>query len=247
MADTTTTAFELTQPEVGGSEDTWGEKLNTNFEIIDSLLSGTTASNGYAEIKPDLSGGLWKIDGVAVTSTAAEINYLSGVTSNIQTQFDNISMASAYPVGSVYINAAVSTNPATLLGFGTWESFGTGRVLVGVDSSDTSFDTLGETGGSKDAVVVSHTHDDTFSVGNTDLSGTFSGKGGVFDAATGKFSASSSETQLDNISGANYYSTVSFAGNHNHPLSGSVSSEGVSGTDANLQPYITVYMWKRTA
>ena len=105
MADLTTTAFELTQPEVGGSEDTWGTKLNTNFEIIDSLLSGTTASNGYAEIKPDLSGGLWKIDGVAVTSTAAELNvldgipatltatelgYVDGVTSSIQTQIDTL-------------------------------------------------------------------------------------------------------------------------------------------------------------
>ena len=82
MADTTTTHFELTQPEVGGSEDTWGTKLNTNLEIIDSLLSGTTASNGYAEIKPDLSGGLWKIDGVAVTSTAAELNLLDGSVAN---------------------------------------------------------------------------------------------------------------------------------------------------------------------
>lgn len=105
MADTTTTTFELTQPEVGGSEDTWGTKLNTNFEIIDSLLSGTTASNGYAEIKPDLSGGEWKIDGVAVTSTAAELNaldgipatltatelgYVDGVTSSIQTQLDTL-------------------------------------------------------------------------------------------------------------------------------------------------------------
>jgi len=54
-----------------------------------------------------------------------------------------------YPVGSIYTNVSVATSPATLFGFGTWESFGAGRVLVGLNSGDTSFDTLGETGGSK--------------------------------------------------------------------------------------------------
>lgn len=54
----------------------------------------------------------------------------------------------SFPVGSVFISA-VSTNPATLLGYGTWSSLGEGRVLVGVDTSDPDFDTVLETGGSK--------------------------------------------------------------------------------------------------
>jgi hypothetical protein len=53
-----------------------------------------------------------------------------------------------YPVGSVFI-AVVSTNPNTLLGYGTWSAFGAGRVLVGLNSGDTDFDTAEETGGSK--------------------------------------------------------------------------------------------------
>ena len=97
MADTTTTTYSLTKPEVGASEDTWGTKLNTNFDTIDDLLDGTTA------IAPNLTAGSWQVGGVAVTSTAAElnildgatattaeVNYLSGVTSAIQTQIDNI-------------------------------------------------------------------------------------------------------------------------------------------------------------
>ncbi len=74
MADTTTSPFGLTLIEVGASEDTWGTKINANTTAIDNLLDGTTA------IYPNLSEGLWKVGGVAVTSTAAELNILDGVT-----------------------------------------------------------------------------------------------------------------------------------------------------------------------
>ena len=65
---------------------------------------------------------------------------ITGVTATI---------ANAYPVGSIYMNASNATNPGSLLGFGSWSSFGAGRVLVGIDSSDTDFDGAEETGGSK--------------------------------------------------------------------------------------------------
>jgi hypothetical protein len=74
MADTTTTTYGLTKPEVGASENTWGTKLNLNLDAIDDLLDGTT------EIKPNLTQGQWEISGVAVTATANELNVLDGVT-----------------------------------------------------------------------------------------------------------------------------------------------------------------------
>lgn len=161
--------------------------------------------------------------GSATSGQIANVGYVSAVI--------NAAKAALYPVGSIYINATDSTNPGTLLGFGTWTAFGAGRVPVGFNASDPLFDTAEETGGSKDAVVVSHTHTAT-DAGHTHsytdkfLSATSGNYGNLNDEGTLTTETRSSATGFANIT---------------------VASTGVSGTNANLQPYITVYMWKRTA
>lgn len=75
MADTTTTTYSLTKPEVGASDNTWGGKINDNLDAIDDLLDGTTP------IAPNLTAGSWEIGGTAVTATAAELNVLDGIIS----------------------------------------------------------------------------------------------------------------------------------------------------------------------
>lgn len=124
-----------------------------------------------------------------------------------------------YPVGSIYISV-VSTNPGTLFG-GTWTAFGAGKTLVGLNASETEFDTVEETGGAKTHTlqtteIPSHTH---------------------------------SKTQNISTTGANADA------NYMPPVTGTVSTTRSFTTDAtggggshnNLQPYIVVYMWKRTA
>ena len=118
MADTTTTTYGLTKPEVGASADTWGNKINTNLDSLDDLLDGTTA------IKPNLSLGLWKVGGTAVTSSAAELNILDGVTATasqisavVQLPGRNLIMNGQGRINQrVYVNgtATVAANQYTL-------------------------------------------------------------------------------------------------------------------------------------
>lgn len=140
-------------------------------------------------------------------------------------------LQAAYPVGSIYINATNSTNPATLLGFGTWTAFGAGRVPVGFNTADPLFDTAEETGGSKDAIVVSHTHTtDGAGAHNHRLQATGHDTGGTALSSLGLTTTYLNSTYIEGV------------GDHTH----TISTTGSSGTNANLQPYITVYMWKRT-
>lgn len=144
----------------------------------------------------------------------------------------------AWPVGSVFI-AVVSTSPATLLGGGTWSAFGAGRMLVGRDSGDTDFDTAEETGGSKtSSAVVNHTH----AVNVTDpghaheQTAPTSASGGANRFATDT-NASGADTAGNN---ATQSATTGITATTANPAGG-VSSFSL------MNPYIVVYMWKRTA
>lgn len=127
-----------------------------------------------------------------------------------------------YPVGSVYINATNSTNPSTLLGFGTWVAFGAGRVPVGIDSGDTDFDTAEETGGAKThtltvSEIPSHVHgSELVSLNDDEGRETFS------------------NNRLENVA-------------ERATFEGDTDPTGGGDSHNNLQPYIVVYMWKRTA
>ena len=122
-----------------------------------------------------------------------------------------------YPIGAIY-TSVVSTTPATLFG-GTWSAFGAGRVLVGLDAADTDFDTVEETGGAKTVTL-----DTTMIPAHTH----------VENAPT---SASSGALKFGIDTNA---SGVQDSGNVTGSTGGGLAHN-------NVQPYIIVYRWKRTA
>jgi hypothetical protein len=171
---------------------------------------------------------------IAVTQSTSDDSTKIATTAFVQDIADAIKSA-LYPVGSIYTNATSSTNPGTLLGFGTWTAFGAGRVMVGFDSGNALFDTAEETGGSANAINVSHTHTATSTVTDPGHIHTTLGYGSGNSATY----ANGGGVAQTNNSTASATTGIS--------VSTSISTEGSSGTNANYQPYITVYMWKRTA
>lgn len=119
-----------------------------------------------------------------------------------------LSAKKMFPVGSIFITVT-NTNPQTFLG-GTWVAFGQGRTLVGVDTSQTEFNTVQKTGGEK---------------------------------INSQLNCGSTEYGYGN--GATDRGYVDRTIVRKTPLSAEHGE--ISAQISNLQPYITVYFWRRTA
>jgi hypothetical protein len=200
-----------------------GTEINTEFVNI-SVAIATKADLASPTFTgtPSLPTGT-----TAVTQTAGNNSTLLATTAFVQA-----AIALLYPVGSIYTNATNATNPGTLLGFGTWTAFGAGRVMVGFDSGNALFDTAEETGGSADAITVSHTH-----TANVTDPGHAHSYAAFIDGGLGHASGATTNDAPASLT----------TGSNTTGISVGIVSTGTSGTNANYQPYITVYMWKRTA
>jgi len=194
--------------------------------------AGTT----YGSLTND-SGNLKIFSGTTLAATFSGANVTFAGT--VSDSSGNIASA-AYPVGAVFI-AVVSTNPSSLLGFGTWAAFGTGRMLIGIDGSDSDFDTVEETGGAKTVTLsASQIPEHTHNLYSTNYQG---GDDAAWanDATDGLISGNNIN-RVPRSSSAN--------SGKGARLTGATAQElGTSGGSAhdNMPPYIAVYMWKRTA
>lgn len=139
-----------------------------------------------------------------------------------------LTLQQVYPIGCIY-TSTVATNPNTVFGFGTWSQFGQGRVLVGQDSGQTEFDVVEETGGAKTHTLTSnempaHTH-----VQNAHSH--------TIDVVPQSFRDGTSSNDVRAMGGSGNTGSTT-ATNQN---------TGGGLAHNNLQPYVVVYFWKRTA
>jgi len=191
-------------------------------------------------ISPTISNATLTGTPVAPTASVG-----TNTTQIATTAFVTAGIQAAYPVGSIYMST-VSTNPATLFGFGTWVTYGSGRVLISQDGTYTA----GSTGGSAtttlaEANLPSHTHSATFT--GTAL-GTHDHYVGSNDSTAGYGGDAGNREFVQNYNAGNGPAT------YTNPISAGTPSGSVSvgntgsGTSfSNLPPYVAVYMWNRTA
>lgn len=146
-----------------------------------------------------------------------------------------------FPVGWVLISV-VNTNPATFLNYGTWVNFGAGRVLVGLDSGDTDFDTLRKTSGAKTVTLTAaqsglpaHGHAVT-DPGHLHAQQRFPTATGGSTGFTVDTSMSGTPAGANNTASATTGLTVNNA-----------NAANAAEAHNNVQPSFTVYFWERTA
>ena len=154
-----------------------------------------------------------------------------------------------FPVGSIRMTVSAA-DESMFLG-GTWVRWGTGRVPVGVNTSDTNFNTVEKTGGASTHTLVAaelpahgHSFSGTVTV-NAGGSHTHTASAGAYKVGSG--SGSSYYYMTNN--GSTSPQTTDSNGSHSHTasVSGTTGSTGSGGAHNNLQPYITCYFWKRVA
>lgn len=179
-----------------------------------------------------------------------------------------------FPIGAVYISV-VNENPKKYFG-GTWELFGQGKTLIGVDSSDTDFNASEKTGGSKTHTIAINElpqHSHTVPAHSHGLNAHTHGVGTLTTSQAGRHShygkydkdAASGNAKTRYFSNGKTTSEDKFTtsdGEHKHTITGETgaasgntanSNELTSGNTGSgnsmsiVQPYVTVYFWKRTA
>jgi hypothetical protein len=185
-----------------------GADFNSEFTTIQ------TALNSKADIASETLTGVPLAPTASAGTNTTQLATTAFVTTAVAALDSAAINAIVYPVGSIYFNMAVATNPATLLGMGTWVAYGEGRVLVGKQASGT-FDTLDESLGAEThtltvAEMPAHTH--------------------TYNSWPGSWMSGNMGAAQQNIFNAQ-----------------PTASTGGGGAHSNLQPSVTVYMWKRTA
>ena len=196
------------------------------FKTVIAQTSGSSVLKVFSFFKKGLGIAFGKVaekEGVADFDWTIHANkglLVNGTDINAMIQ-------KLYPIGHI-IMSANSANPSTYLGFGTWVEWGSGRVPVGVNASDTDFNTVEKTGGSK-TVNLEHQHTESVGADSGRMYLSAGKDGGLWGS---------------NVVVANAMSWNGTA--NNGTIRVNYTQKSLSGGKTIVQPYITCYMWKRT-
>ncbi len=198
-----------------------GADFNTEFTTVQTAVNTKADVNGSATESFS-----------ATTATAGTNTTQVATTAFVTTAVAAVDLSVVYPVGAIFTTVTAYANSAAVvaaIGGTTWVSFAAGKMLMGVDTGDTDFDTIEETGGAKthtltEAEMPSHTH--------TSLHGGTTG-----NRPTGWVGVSNS------------LSPNAFGGGSDDDdwATTKTTATGSGNAHSIMNPYITVYMWKRTA
>lgn len=153
----------------------------------------------------------------SIDQNASDISTLDGNLTSLQNNY----LLNVYPVGSIYMNASNANNPSTYLGFGSWQAFGQGRVLLGAGQTSDGQETRAFTGGTS--------------------SGTFAERLTISQMPSHRHSFVANE---------GYSSGTGLPGSRNsngNTTTHRTNFEGGGQPHNNMQPYVTVYIWQRIA
>ena len=202
------------------------ELLGTGTEETTTEQTTTEQTEGTTGGSTEGTGGDTSTEEIKKAINLKDLKYVKKYINDRFTEMNtiinnkyNAVFNEVYPVGSIYMSVN-NTNPQTLFG-GTWVAWGSGKVPVGVDVNDTDFATVESTGGEKVHTLTIEEMPEH----NHKLTQYYS-NGNNFLYSTDPTS-NKSYSENDDAS--------------------STKSTGGGVAHNNLQPYITCYMWKRTA
>lgn len=195
-------------------------------KALNEVLDNATSKAGQAQTTADNAQA-------TATNALNKVNSLGSLADMDLPALINI----LYPVGSVKITTS-SANPSTYITGTTWVAWGAGKVPVGVDTSDNDFKTAEKTGGEKTHTLTTnempaHTHSNAIRFYYPGAEGSF-----AYNAGDILVSTSSADITYKSTAGTS------------DKASSNVFTDKIAGNSAAhniLQPYITCYMWKRTA
>ena len=211
---------------------TWSGKDALSDSDPDKVISGSDFNTEFTAVKTavnskaDLNGSASETFS-AVTAASGTSTTQVATTAFVTTAVAAVDLSAVYPVGAIFTTVTAYANSAAVvavIGGTTWVSFAAGKMIMGVDTGDTDFDTVEETGGAKThtlttAEMPSHNH----------------------NWAAGEYSGGNDYGT--NLLGANN----TYASGTGASQSMTTSSTGSGTAHNNVQPYIVVYFWKRTA